>query len=124
MNDHSVMRALVVDAITDRGEGGAESSCRGADAHRQQAERKYHCARWHSFSLDTSATSGGFAAAVMLDYLRNMEERNGRPVGVCQGDLMPDETRVLPEAEVLQCSGRAQHAWPPDVVGGPSEIPS
>ena len=53
-----------------------------------------------------------------------MEERKRPPVRVCQDDLMPDETPVLPAPEVLQRSGRDQHACPPDVVGGPREIPS
>ena len=62
--------------------GGGWTRCRHSSP---TGERKYHCARWHSLSLDTSATSGRFAVAVFLDYLRNMKQRKGRPARPCLG---------------------------------------
>jgi hypothetical protein len=115
VDDYSVMRALVVDASTDRGDDCDDCSGSGSTPCRRASPtggRKYDCARWHSFSLDTSATSGRFAVAVFLDCLRNMKQRKGRPARPCLGDRITEEMTVLPEAEVLQCSGSAQHACP------------
>jgi hypothetical protein len=55
--------------------------------------------------LDKSAASRRIATAIQLGYLRNLEERKGRPARVCLGEPMPEEVPVLPLPEVLQCCG-------------------
>lgn len=53
--------------------------------------------------LDKSAASRRIASAVQAGYLRNLEDRKGRPARVCLGEAMPEELPVLPPAEVLHC---------------------
>ena len=53
--------------------------------------------------LDKSAASRRMASAVQAGYLRNLEDRKGRPARVCLVEAMPEESPVLPPAEVLHC---------------------
>ena len=53
--------------------------------------------------LDKSATSRRVADAISRGYLRNLEDRKGRPARLIVGDAMPEHIDVLPELGVLQC---------------------
>jgi hypothetical protein len=58
-----------------------------------------------ALALDKSAASRRVSTAVQLGYLRNLEERKGRPARLCLGDTMPATPTILPSAEVLHgCS--------------------
>jgi hypothetical protein len=72
--------------------------------------------------LDKSAASRRVATAVHLGYLRNLEDRKGRPARLQVGDPLPDDVTVLPTVEVLQrCSveGGVRTATPP---ADPSDV--
>jgi len=56
-----------------------------------------------ALALDKSAASRRISTTIQLGYLRNMEDRKGRPARVCLGDPIPDEMPVLPDAQALQC---------------------
>jgi hypothetical protein len=56
-----------------------------------------------ALGLDKGVAARRIAAAVHLGYLRNLEDRRGRPAQIVLGDATPEETPVLPEAEVLHC---------------------
>ncbi len=60
-----------------------------------------------ALTLDKSATSRRVAAATKAGYLRNLEDRKGRPAKIALGDPMPDDTPILPEPDTLtdRCSG-------------------
>lgn len=56
-----------------------------------------------ALALDKSAASRRISTTIQLGYLRNTEDRKGRPARVCLGDPIPDEMPVLPDAQALQC---------------------
>lgn len=66
--------------------------------------------------LDKSVISRRVAMAVQLGYLKNLEDKRGRPARLVLGDPLPDEREVLPGvAELQPCSveGRAHVAPSP-----------
>jgi hypothetical protein len=72
--------------------------------------------------LDKSAASRRVATAVHLGYLRNLEDRKGRPARLQVGDPLPDDVTVLPTVEVLQrcrVEGGVRTATPP---ADPSDV--
>jgi hypothetical protein len=65
--------------------------------------------------LDKSATSRRVRHALERGYLRNLEDRKGRPHRLVVGDQMPENVEVLPRPEVLQCckvDGRDERGSP------------
>jgi hypothetical protein len=58
--------------------------------------------------LDKSAISRRVADALDRGYLRNREDRKGRPARLVIGDPLPEELEVLPTPERLQGCGVAQ----------------
>jgi hypothetical protein len=54
-------------------------------------------------NLDKSSATRRIAVAVQQGFLRNLEDRKGRPARLVLGDPLPDETELLPPAEALQC---------------------
>jgi hypothetical protein len=53
--------------------------------------------------LDKSAAARRIAAAVHLGYLRNLEDRKGRPARLILGEPLPESVSILPPYEVLHC---------------------
>ena len=67
--------------------------------------------------LDRSAASRRVTTAIDRGYLRNLEEKRGRPARIALGDAFPTDTQILPSPEEL-CS-RADETYentatPPD----------
>lgn len=59
----------------------------------------------HTLGLDKSAAARRIAAAVQLGYLRNLEDRKGRPARLILGESLPESVAILPSSEVLHgCS--------------------
>jgi hypothetical protein len=68
----------------------------------------------HELRLDKSATSRRVATAVQRGYLKNLEDRKGRPARLQIADPLPDELVILPPVEVLTgCSVEGRDTWPP-----------
>jgi hypothetical protein len=66
--------------------------------------------------LDKSSTSRRVADAIHLGFLKNLEEKKGRPARLVLGDALPGDSDVLPTVEALQgCSAE------PAVCAAPSE---
>ncbi len=69
--------------------------------------------------LDRSATSRRVATAINRGYVKNLEERKGRPARLVVGDSMPEEIDVLPVPQALsdallhRCSVDAGDTSPP-----------
>lgn len=75
-----------------------------------------------ALGLDKSAASRRVRVAIDRGYLRNLEERRGRPSRIVLGDPLPADVQILPEPEVLQCCSASpgDRAEPPDEGYGPS----
>jgi len=72
--------------------------------------------------LDKSVISRRVADALDRGYLRNLEDRKGRPARLVMGDPLPDELEVLPQPErLLSCTvvpgGENSRPLPPRVAG-------
>ena len=57
----------------------------------------------HALGLDKSAAARRIATAVQLGYLRNLEDRKGRPARLILGEPLPESVSILPSCEVLHC---------------------
>ncbi len=59
-------------------------------------------------ALDKSATSRRWQNARARGYLRNLEEKKGKPARIVLGDPLPDEVEILPlRARLEECCGVA-----------------
>lgn len=60
-----------------------------------------------ALKLDKSAAWRRVQSALQKGYLRNLEDKKGRPAQLVIGERMPDDVAVLPEIEVLdeRCRG-------------------
>jgi hypothetical protein len=56
-----------------------------------------------ALDLDKSAASRRVRVALNRGYLKNLEEKRGRPSRVVLGDPLPEDVDILPTVEVLQC---------------------
>ena len=52
-------------------------------------------------NLDKSATSRRWQNARARGYLRNLEEKKGKPARIVLADPLPDDVEILPTIEVL-----------------------
>ena len=52
--------------------------------------------------LDKSSTSRRAKEAIARGYLKNLEDRRGRPARLVLGDPLPDDVVVLPTPEALK----------------------
>jgi hypothetical protein len=53
-------------------------------------------------NLDKSSATRRTAVGIQQGYLRNLEERKGRPARLVLGETLPDEAELLPSTEALQ----------------------
>ncbi len=64
-----------------------------------------------ALGIDKSAASRRIRVAVEKGYLRNLEEKKGRPARIVLGDPMPKEIEILPQADdprLRQCGTCAE----------------
>ena len=54
-------------------------------------------------NLDKSAASRRIRSATEQGYLKNLEDRRGKPARLVLGDLLPEDLRILPVTEELHC---------------------
>ena len=106
MDDYVVVRALVADLVSEGVEATVPATVRetvqtvgrlvdGGASEVSQAELA------KALNLDRGATSRRVAAAINHGYVKNFEERKGRPARLVLGDPMPDEIDVFPAPEAL-----------------------
>ena len=73
-----------------------------------------------SLKLDKSALSRRVKGAVELNYLRNLEDKRGKPARLVIGDPMPSELEVLPKPKALQrCAPLNQRCNTPEPEKAP-----
>jgi hypothetical protein len=106
LEDYALVRELVVDVIAEGLEATVAPIVRDTVkavetllAEGRSEATVLDIAR--QLGLDKSAASRRVAAAVQLGFLRNLEDRRGRPARLCLGDPLPQERPVLPDVEVL-----------------------
>jgi hypothetical protein len=58
--------------------------------------------------LDKGPTSHRLSRAITLGYLKNLEDKKGRPARIVLADPLPDEIQILPDPKVLQCCSVAE----------------
>ncbi len=111
LEDYAAVRELVADLVAEAAERTVPATVRetiaavatltatgGETSLPKVAER---------LELDKSSASRRVRLATDRGYLRNLEEKRGRPARLVLGDALPEELVVLPEAGVLQCCSDA-----------------
>jgi hypothetical protein len=58
-----------------------------------------------ALNLDKSVVSRRVTDAIQRGYLKNLEEKRGRPARLMLAEALPDKVDVLPPVKVLQCCG-------------------
>jgi hypothetical protein len=122
LEDYAVVRELVADLVAEAAEQTVPETVRetvsavaslvamgGETSIVRVAER---------LKLDKSAALRRARVATERGYLRNLEEKRGRPARLVLGDALPKEQVVLPEVEWLQgCSEVAGDSEQPPAAG-------
>jgi hypothetical protein len=120
LEDYAVVRELVADIISE----GVEATVSPAVKETVDATSGILAAGRNEVSitqlaqvlgLDKSAASRRAASALQQGFLRNLEDRKGRPARLTLGEPLPESVTILPSAEVLQrCSvDRGENTPPP-----------
>jgi hypothetical protein len=121
LEDYATVRGLVADLVAE-GIGATVSECLretvaavasyetdGGMTVRQLADR---------LGLDRSAAYRRARTAIAGGYLRNLEERRGRPARLALDEPLPDEVELLPMPERVQaCMSGGQNTSAPLPVG-------
>jgi hypothetical protein len=105
LDDYETVRRLVVDIISSGVEATVPSVVRetvdaiGALATQDGATVRALAAK---LNLDRSRVNRRLKMAADAGYVRNLEERRGRPGRWVVGDPMPEDRDILPEAHTLE----------------------
>ena len=108
LEDYAIVRTLVLDVIAEGIDATVAPIVREtvaavqtllADGHLEASLRQIA----HALGLDKSAAARRIATAVQLGYLRNLEDRKGRPARLILGEPLPESVSILPSCEVLHC---------------------
>jgi hypothetical protein len=119
LEDYAAVRELLADILAE----GVEASVSAAIRETVEALRRLLAAGSDEVSinqlaqalrLDKSAASRRAASAVQQGFLRNLEDRKGRPARLGLGEPMPESVSILPSPEVLHgCSVDRGDILPP-----------
>ena len=137
--DYAAVRELVADLVAEAAERTVSATVREtvravADlvATSGATKETTMAAVGQRLGLDKSAAWRRVRVAMDRGYLRNQEEKKGRPARLVLGDALPEDAHILPEVERLQgCTpvggGREQEATAAAVAplnGGSPHAPS
>jgi hypothetical protein len=109
--DYATVRELVVDIVSEGVEATVPATVRElVEAVAASEEPLSITELAHLLNLDKSATSRRWQNARTRGYLRNLEERRGKPAQIVLGDPLPDDVELLPTVENLarRCSVDAE----------------
>ena len=98
VSDYAAVRELVADLVAEGAEVAIKWEVREtvqAVATLLESEIK------RALKLDKSVVSRRVTAAVDAGFLRNLEDRKGRPARLVIGDPLPDEVELLPQPQRL-----------------------
>lgn len=104
VEDYAIVRELVADLLAAGiGAGVSEATRETVEAVKRigASEGVTQKAMATELKLDKSAMSRRVSVAIREGYLRNLEERKGRPARLVAGDPLPGNVEVLPTPEKL-----------------------
>jgi hypothetical protein len=126
--DYTTVRELVVDIVSEGVEATVPATVRELVEAVAASEEPLSIAQLAQlFNLDKSATSRRWQNARARGYLRNLEERRGKPAQIVVGDPLPHEIEILPSLGELAkrvdalTQARKQNPLPPHAAGEGSE---
>jgi hypothetical protein len=102
VEDYEIVRELVADIVSEAVEATVPATVREVVQVVADADEPVSIARLAELlGLDKSATSRRWQNARSRGYLRNLEEKRGKPARIVLGDPLPDEIEILPSPERL-----------------------
>jgi hypothetical protein len=104
--DYGAVRELVAELISEGIEATVPTTVRETvekvtDLYSEDSEAVTVAGLARKLKLDKSATSRRVGAAADRGYLKNLEDRKGRPARLVPGDPLPDDVEILPEPDAL-----------------------
>jgi hypothetical protein len=100
--DYATVRELVVDIVSEAVEATVPQTVRELVEAVAASEEPLSVGQLaHLLNLDKSATSRRWQNARARGYLRNLEDRRGKPAQIVLGDPLPNEVDILPSLERL-----------------------
>ena len=109
--DYAAVRALIADLVSDEVGATVSAATRETVAavvtlYRESDEKPVSVrALAGALHLDKSPAARRAREAIARGYLRNLEDKQGKPARYVPGDPLPDEQVVLPLPESLAASG-------------------
>jgi hypothetical protein len=106
LEDYTVVRDLVADIISEGLEATVSEIVRETvgkvdELTRKQEEPVTMTEVGRALNLDKNATYRRVQRAIEGGYVKNLEDRKGRPARLVIGDPMPEDREVLPEPQEL-----------------------
>ncbi len=107
LDDYARVRELVADLVSE----GIEATVPAIIRETVQALKRLHAEEGEpvtiatlaqELELDKSAAWRRVRTAIDRSYLKNLEDRKGRPARLVPGDALPDDIQILPTPERLQ----------------------
>jgi hypothetical protein len=104
LDDYEVVRDLVADLVAEGVEATVRPTVRAtvaavSDLAGENGVTQAAVAR--RLKLDKSAAKRRVDQALLAGYVRNLEERKGRPARLVVGDPLPEDIEILPSADRL-----------------------
>jgi hypothetical protein len=106
MDDYAAIRGLLADVLSDQVQATVSPTVRetveAVAALSHEEEQVTYATLGQRLGLDKSAAQRRAKVAVSRGYLRNDEDRRGRPARLVIGDAMPEEQQLLPTRDELE----------------------
>ncbi len=107
LEDYARVRELVADLVSEGIEATVPSTVRDTVGalrrlHAEDSEPTTIAALAEELELDKSAAWRRVRTAMDRGYVKNLEDRKGRPARLVPGDALPDDVEILPAPERLQ----------------------
>jgi hypothetical protein len=104
--DYGAVRELVAELISEGIEATVPATVRETvenvtELYSEDSEAVTVAELARKLKLDKSATSRRVGSAADRGYLKNLEDRKGRPARLVPGDPLPDDMEILPEPDAL-----------------------
>ena len=115
LEDYATVRALVADLVSEGVEATVPANVREtaetlARLYSDDGEPVTIVKLAGELKLDKSSAWRRVRAAIDRGYVKNLEERKGRPARLVPGDPLPDDTEILPSVERLHgCTVASVH---------------
>ncbi len=104
LGDYAAVRELALDVLGNAVEVTVPASVRETVVAVEAIPGEVsNTALAQRLGLDPSTVSRRVRQALERHFLRNLEERKGRPARLVVGDPMPEDRELLPRPEALQC---------------------